>query len=278
MTTERTPVSKDTSSPEGRIRNFVISVLTTTAILLFVAHCTSTFGYFPNDKGQVGDFFNGIVGPVLSFFTIILLYRSYTVQKSELEKTTVALNKSIAETKTSHQLTLMSDLKNTVFRFIDRYESAKDEFTISYQENITVSGKRALRSVIWELMSNEKIKTLLEDKNQNISSEKSKKELDEALQSAFIELSREYYYDDLSKMVYKFIVIYGFLLESSVPPASLNTLRVAINQISDEEFFIIKLFVNQLDDLEELRSGLGKFHIVSTSEHLYTQYLLKFGS
>lgn len=55
-----------------------------------------------NDFGSFGDFVGGVLNPILSFFTIILLLISLSIQRSELRATT----KTLEQTKEVHELSL----------------------------------------------------------------------------------------------------------------------------------------------------------------------------
>ena len=67
----------------------LIALLLSTIVAVILNH----FFCFA-DFGQIGDFFNGIIGPFLSLITILLVYATYQVQKKELTATLEELRKT----------------------------------------------------------------------------------------------------------------------------------------------------------------------------------------
>lgn len=66
----------------------------------------------PSDWGVLGDYFGGILNPIISFMALIYLIKAYSSQKQELEETKVALKEtaeynSIISKTQKEQRTLM---------------------------------------------------------------------------------------------------------------------------------------------------------------------------
>lgn len=98
--------------------------------------------------------------------------------------------------------------------------------------------------------------------------------IDKCLKYIFEDLKGKKFYVELKSLIYKFIAIYKCVLISKIPAKQLDDLRFAINiYLTSEEMFFVKLFINQLDDLSNLRTELEPFGIVSTSEAIYEQHV-----
>ena len=49
------------------------------------------FSSNPEHWGQLGDYFGGVLNPILAFFAFVILVRSYQIQKQELGATTAEM-------------------------------------------------------------------------------------------------------------------------------------------------------------------------------------------
>jgi uncharacterized membrane protein len=70
---------------------------------------------FENNIGQIGDFFGGLINPVLSFLALLVLLRTTLIQTVEARKTTrfMSLQQGIME---------VEKFENTFFQLLDRVE------------------------------------------------------------------------------------------------------------------------------------------------------------
>ena len=83
--------------------------------------------------GAVGDFFGGILNPILSFLTIILLVSSLKYQNLELRASTKALE----DTKDIHNDNLLTQQRNILIPIaIERFDKSKKEINTAVQENL----------------------------------------------------------------------------------------------------------------------------------------------
>lgn len=86
------------------------------SVLSAIYFYNSTFNWLspsPNrgEWGAMGDYFGGLINPLLSFFTIVLLLLSIKIQVRELKATTQELK----ETKEVHQESVMAQDRNLMF-------------------------------------------------------------------------------------------------------------------------------------------------------------------
>ncbi len=274
---------------------FTISVIVVTVLFLITGYSTCVKKYFElssTNFGQLGDYFNGIAAPVLSLITIILLYNSFLVQKEELKATREALEQSAKEMQNSSAIMARSEqnaklerLESIVFKLIDKYENSRDDFNI--KSSTAKKGIEVIYNIYKDVMSgyflpdtglNREEELLKEIPTLNNNDVKLNK-INQLLGVCFGKIKNNYSYDEeyyikLRPLVYKFIAIYKCVLHSEIPAEHLDYLKFAINNsLTREEMFFVKLFINQLDDLSNLRTELEPFGIVSTSESIYIQYL-----
>ena len=79
---------------------------------------------------------------------------------------------------------------------------------------------------------------------------------------------------NIKKLVYSFISIYRCIINSNIEKKQVEHLTFAINtQISEIEFFFIKFFINQLEDLSDLRTPLEDYSINSSSTSIYEMHI-----
>lgn len=108
--------------------------------------------------GAVGDFFGGILNPILSFLTIILLVSSLKYQNLELRASTKALE----DTKNIHSDNLLTQQRNILIPIaIERFEKSQNEINTAVQENLKlgfiVAFKPELRSLTKKIDSSKLI-------------------------------------------------------------------------------------------------------------------------
>ncbi|MGV3597527.1 MAG: hypothetical protein ACO1PI_06630 [Bacteroidota bacterium] len=247
------------------------------------------WGLGSNNFGQLGDYFNGIAAPVLSLITIILLYNSFLVQKEELKATREALEQSAKEMQNSstvmermEQNAKLERLVSIVFKLLDKYENSRDKFTV-YSETaqfIDHKGIDALKHVKDIYLkpninqSSLRVRQLIDEVVYTYITGTKEQKIDKCLKYIFEDLKGKKFYVELKSLIYKFIAIYKCVLISKIPAKQLDDLRFAINiYLTSEEMFFVKLFINQLDDLSNLRTELEPFGIVSTSEAIYEQHV-----
>ncbi|WP_375123657.1 hypothetical protein [Pseudomonas sp. LW8] len=80
---------------------------------------------FENNIGQIGDFFGGLINPVLSFLALLVLLRTTLIQTVEARKTTTFMSsqQSIME---------VEKFENTFFQLLDRVEKyCEDHFRVN---------------------------------------------------------------------------------------------------------------------------------------------------
>lgn len=258
---------------DKKSRNFIgwVGGITVSLLVLFIIInqllCIKEFG-------QLGDFFNGIAAPVLSLITIILLYNSFLVQKEELKTASKALEQSVEEMKKSaaimeraEQNAKLERLESICFKLLEKYENSRN----------SIWPNRSTKYNIGDYLPSMNTKHLiiaLKLKIVNNNNQVDKRMIDQFLNSFIEKLKEENHYNEIKSLVYKFIAIYNCILNSKISPEELKYLRFAINNyLTNEEMFFVKLFINQLDDLKNLRTELDPFGIISTSEAIFEQHI-----
>lgn len=256
---------------------FTISVIVVTVSLLIVGYLSCVkehFGLNSNNFGQLGDFFNGIAAPVLSLITIILLYNSFLVQKEELKTASKALEESVKEMaksaaimERSEQNAKLERLESICFKLLDKYENSRDKIWPNRNTNQNI-GDYLPGMTTKHLFITLKLK--IADNNNQVD----KKMIDQFLNSFIDKFKEQNYYKEIQSLVYKFLAIYNCILNSKMSVEQLQYLRFAINNyLTEEEMFFVRLFINQLNDLSNLRTELEPFGIVSTSEAIYENHI-----
>lgn len=256
---------------------FTISVIVVTVSLLIVGYSSCVkehFGLNSNNFGQLGDFFNGIAAPVLSLITIILLYNSFLVQKEELKTASKALEESVKEMaksaaimERSEQNAKLERLESICFKLLDKYENSRDKIWPNRNTNQNI-GDYLPGMTTKHLFITLKLK--IADNNNQVD----KKMIDQFLNSFIDKFKEQNYYKEIQSLVYKFLAIYNCILNSKMSVEQLQYLRFAINNyLTEEEMFFVRLFINQLNDLSNLRTELEPFGIVSTSEAIYENHI-----
>ncbi len=94
------------------------------------------------DFGQIGDFFNGIIGPFLSLITILLVYATYQVQKKELTATLEELRKTAESMQDQRKIMEMQEetqrqtrCDNLLFEMLKMYKmDFKDNEKVLYYD------------------------------------------------------------------------------------------------------------------------------------------------
>ncbi len=266
---------------------FTISVIVVTVSLLIVGYSSCVkehFGLNSNNFGQLGDFFNGIAAPVLSLITIILLYNSFLVQKEELKTASKALEESVKEMAKSaaimertEQNAKLERLESICFKLLDKYENSRDKFRINSgtAQVIPYEDIQALKRIHATYLSpvNElsfKVKVKVDQIKVEKNTILEMQDVDDCLNYIFDSLKKETYFEELKSLVDKFIAIYKCIDSSGLNYSLTEDLVFAIDtQVSKEELFFIKLFINQNKDL------ISKtfYSATATSELIYWDYL-----
>ena len=92
---------------------FLIAV---TAISFVIYKYNSIFNSYsfdadPSKWGQIGDYFGGLLNPIISFTTLIFLIKAYYSQRQELEETKAALE---ATAEYNRKQTQLMDISKTI--------------------------------------------------------------------------------------------------------------------------------------------------------------------
>lgn len=256
---------------------FTISVIVVTVLFLITGYSTYIKEHFSlnsNNFGQLGDFFNGIAAPVLSLITIILLYNSFLVQKEELtatrqalEQSTKEMQNSVASMERAEQNAKLERLESICFKLLDKYEDSRNSVWSDRSSKYNIGDYLPRMNTKYHII---KLKLKIVNNNNQVD----KRMIDQFLNSFIEKLKEENHYNEIKSLVYKFIAIYNCILSSKILPEELKYLRFAINNyLTNEEMFFVKLFINQLDDLKNLRTELSPFGIESTSESIYELHI-----
>lgn len=113
-------------------------------IIVFSAIVLGLYVYFfysadvsekSSDWGALGDYFNGMLSPIIGFITIILIYRTYELQKKELKETRAALTDQVIQAKSSAKREMLWKSAEEVYKeifsqFTKTNGSYTDEFLI----------------------------------------------------------------------------------------------------------------------------------------------------
>lgn len=123
----------------------------------------------PLDWGPFGDFFGGVLNPILGFFSFLALLYTIHIQQQELRLTRRELKRSVEAQKqtaeftkaqsvvSSQQITEMNkrEQKNDIFRLIESIDKKMKGFLNSKVKNILNSGECDLHKSISYIYNNE---------------------------------------------------------------------------------------------------------------------------
>lgn len=103
----------------------VVLLLACIAIYFSSKFYRDQFGTFlSNDKetwGQFGDYFGGLLNPVLSFFALVALLYTIIIQSTELKETRRELKKSSKALDAQSESLVLQSFENTFLKLLDRH-------------------------------------------------------------------------------------------------------------------------------------------------------------
>ena len=122
---EGKPLVEDENTTLDKIIKYFPYVAIPIAILMLAAYLYNFHGGFgdQSDFGAFGDFFGGILNPMLTFLTILLLLRQLRLQRSELNATA----KELRATAEIHE----ENMKHS--RAVDIYEKTYEKYSKAIQ-------------------------------------------------------------------------------------------------------------------------------------------------
>ncbi|WP_302173318.1 putative phage abortive infection protein [uncultured Hydrogenophaga sp.] len=109
-----------------------------------VAFWRGGFSGDPNDWGTLGDYFGGLMNPVISFATLIVAYAVWKQQREELRQTKIALED---QAKTAEQ----QRQEQRFFDLLSVYQRTLDSHTALIHQGREVTGKEAISHSLSEL-------------------------------------------------------------------------------------------------------------------------------
>lgn len=120
-------------------------------ILIFGVIALGSYAYFfypaglsneTSDWGALGDYFNGMLSPIIGFVTIVLIYRTYEFQKKELKETRSALNEQVTQAKNAAKREMLWKSAEEVYReIVSSFLEDKNNFSESkFIEQLLRSG------------------------------------------------------------------------------------------------------------------------------------------
>lgn len=99
--------------------------------------------------GQLGDFFGGVLNPVIGLATIYLLVQSVTLQRRELAATRIAMEETKDEMKDQSTQMKLQSFESTFFTWLGTYRSHVTSFEVGSRESV-----EGLNRVLSLLISN----------------------------------------------------------------------------------------------------------------------------
>jgi len=123
----------------------VATLLLITVGFSYTFHFYHKLGYGVSDDpavwGQLGDYFGGILNPMLSFISLVLLIKSLTLQNQANQDLRIEIN----NTRKSEKL---RSFETQLFNMIDSQRSSLDTFKIEFEENGTLVKKYGPDAII----------------------------------------------------------------------------------------------------------------------------------
>lgn len=117
---------EDTNSSESNLERFLNNLIPGIAVLLglvlgayilwFSSQGISTS---PSDWGTLGDYFGGLMNPVISFATLLVAYAVWKLQRVELDETKKALKDQAETAERQRREQRFFDLLNVYYRTVD---------------------------------------------------------------------------------------------------------------------------------------------------------------
>ncbi|HCE93285.1 MAG TPA: hypothetical protein DEV74_12410 [Acidovorax sp.] len=144
---------EDANSSESNLERFLNNLIPGIAVLLglvlgayvlwFSSQGISTN---PSDWGTLGDYFGGLMNPLISFATLLVAYAVWKLQRVELDETKTALKEQADTAERQRREQRFFDLLNVYYRTVDalRFDKTTGGFRSPvYRESFY--GKDALR-------------------------------------------------------------------------------------------------------------------------------------
>lgn len=231
--------------------------------ILLLAFYFGSIGYCTiREKADYATYFNVVVSIFslfISFFTVILLWQTFALQKEELNKTSYALSQQLINSD-------IERVENVCFKLLDLYKNRLSTF--KYYSPLPI---------INDYPSGEKsINMFLKDITPEFLFAFSNNEQKTAL---YLEYKKSIMnggnYSILKDLAYKFVAIYKTIFHiemkyvNLIQNKQLEYLRFAINnQISPAEFVAIKTVILIEEDLHDLIPKLQDYSIIVNEENL----------
>lgn len=117
------------------------------------------------NRGQLGDFFGGILNPLMAFLALIWLMRSVKIQKEELRETRLALEDGAQAQLKQVQLSALTALSSSIAMDIDLQRS---ELSFLCDQLNRFDG-RSIRDFRGEIISLSEVKTNINSINNKIT-------------------------------------------------------------------------------------------------------------
>ncbi len=117
--------------------------------LYFVWFSSAKVSHDSGDWGTLGDYFGGLMNPVISFATLLIAYAVWQLQREELKATKKALKDQANTAEQQRQEQRFFDLLNTYYRTVDslRFDKRSIEVLRSAVQVDSYFGKEAIR--VW---------------------------------------------------------------------------------------------------------------------------------
>ena len=126
----QTPEQKANSLKEHNLERFLkqlIPSIAGLAVLVFglylASFASSSLSKNPADWGTLGDYFGGLMNPVISFATLMVAFAVWRHQKEELRQTKIALEEQAKTAEQQRREQRFFDLLNVYFRTLESVQS-----------------------------------------------------------------------------------------------------------------------------------------------------------
>ncbi|WP_180863121.1 putative phage abortive infection protein [Cupriavidus pauculus] len=147
--------------------------------LLFVAKCTMVctllvativaaiyaFAFWgrsietqPDAWGQLGDYFGGVMNPIVGLATVVLIFVTVRIQTRELRSSLEELRQSNLVLEAQLKSTARQNFEQTLFAWLSNYRDLLDSVVV-IGETTTFTGRRALHSMYLRFISPKRLLT-----------------------------------------------------------------------------------------------------------------------
>ncbi|GHB63256.1 hypothetical protein GCM10008107_10440 [Psychrosphaera saromensis] len=126
-----------------KIARYVVPISAVFIVIVFIG-----FWYWaeitPDQIGQVGDLFGGLINPFLTFLTVLLLVYSVRFQVDELKETRSEISKSTLALESQDKNLSIQRFENSFFKLLEHFDNYRANIEFIKYGNVEYQGKQAV--------------------------------------------------------------------------------------------------------------------------------------